>query len=59
MPSPPSAIGTSTHWASGNTERTPRVMAAAASASDIDSLNESGAQTTFMMCSSAPLPCRC
>ena len=42
-PSPPSDMGISTTSASGTTARTPRAMAAAASAAVIDSLKESGA----------------
>ena len=47
-PSPPSDMGISTTSASGTTARTPRAMAAAASAAVIDSLKESGAMTILI-----------
>src|SRR5690348_11686238 len=48
VPSPPSAMGTPTHSASGITSSTPARIAATASVALIDSLNESGARTIFI-----------
>ena len=48
VPSPPSAIGTSTHSASGSTDSTPRAIASAAAAALMDSLKESGATTILI-----------
>ncbi len=49
VPSPPSAMGHSINWASGNALARPAAMARATSAASRLSLNESGAMTIFMM----------